>query len=395
MMPATRPCHGLARDFYTSADIFAREQDRIFRRNWVFVGHSCEIPEPGDYLTYDVGGAPLIVIRDRAGEVRALHNVCRHRGSTICTAEHGTAQRLVCPYHSWSYDLDGTVRAAPHMGVEFDKTHYDLKRAHVGEFSGLIFVNLAEAPSPFAELRDHLAPILDPQGMERSKVAVQRDYRLDVNWKLVLENNRECYHCAANHRGYIAVQYDADNDNPRMAGEIAARLAECTQRWAAAGLDVSRVNTSSNYTAEWFRANRTPVRKGMVTESPDGQPVCAVLMGGFTDPDMGTARANANTNFWCHANADYAHTVRITPLSPTRTVVRGTWLVDTAAVAGRDYEPERIAAFHHEVMSEDWEICRRQWRGITSPAYEPGPYSPIKEQNVMRFIDWYLGQMAA
>lgn len=390
-----QPGHGLERDFYLNAEIFTREQALIFRRNWVFAGHSCEIPKPGDYLTGDVGGAPLIVLRDRAGQVRALHNVCRHRGSAICTAEHGNVQRLVCPYHSWSYDLDGSLYGAPHAGDGFDKAGHGLKRAHAGEFAGLIFVNLAEQPTPFAALRDHLAPILDPQGMAQGRIAVQRDYVLDVNWKLVVENNRECMHCPTNHHGYVAVQYDTDNDNPRMADEIAARLAECSDRWAAHGLDVSRVNTSSDTTAEWFRANRTPVRRGMVTESPDGQGVCAVLMGGFTDPDMGTARANTNVNFWCHANADYGHTVRITPVSPTQTIVRGTWLVDAAAIEGRDYEPDRIAAFHHQVMSEDWEICRRQWRGITSPAYEPGPYSPTRERNVMRFIDWYLQQMEA
>jgi Rieske 2Fe-2S family protein len=178
-----------------------------------------------------------------------------------------------------------------------------------------------------------------------------------------------------------------------MADEIAARLADCTARWSKAGLDVGRVNTSSDSTAEWFRANRTPVRKNMVTESPDGQAVCDLLMGGFTDPDMGTARANTNINFWCHANSDYAHTVRITPVSPTRTLVRGYWLVDEKAVEGRDYDAEAIAAFHHQVMTEDWEICRRQWIGVTSPAFEPGPYSPLKEQNVDRYIRWYVRQM--
>lgn len=390
-----RPGFALERDFYTSAEIFAREQESIFRRNWVFVGHSCEIPARGDYFTYDVGGAPMIIIRDREGRVGALHNVCRHRGSLVCTQEAGNAQRLVCPYHAWSYGLDGALVGAPMMGEAFDKSGYGLKRAHAEEFDGLIFVSLAETPCPFAEFRGHLSPILRSQGMARAKIALIRDYRLDVNWKLVVENNRECYHCPANHRGYVSVQYDTDNDKPAMAAEIAARLGECSIRWEKAGLDVARVNTSSNSTAEWFRANRTPVRKGMVTESRDGQPVSAVLMAGFTDPDMGTARANTNVNFWCHANSDYAHTVRITPVSPTETVVRGYWLVDAEAVEGRDYEPEEVAAFHHEVMSEDWEICRRQWRGITSPAYEPGPYSPLKEQNVEGFIAWYMHQIAS
>lgn len=390
-----RPGYALPRDFYTDPARFAEEQARIFRAGWFFAGHSVELPETGDYMTLTVGGAPVVVVRDSDGRVHAHHNVCRHRGSIVCTREKGRAARLVCPYHAWSYAHDGRLVGAPMMGADFDKSAFGLKPAHVGEFDGLIFVNLSDTPSPFHELRDHLSPILKSQGMGRSKIALIRDYDLDVNWKIVVENNRECYHCEANHHGYVEVQYDTDSDNPAFQDEIAERLGECRIRWEKAGLDVGRVNTSSASTSEWFRANRTPVRKGMLTESPDGRLVCDVLMAGFTDPDMGTARANTNINFWCHANSDYAHTVRITPVSPTRTIVRGYWLVDENAVEGRDYDPEKIAAFHHQVMSEDWEICRRQWIGVTSPGYEPGPYSPTKEANVDRYVRWYARQMAA
>lgn len=389
------PGKGLPREFYLSEQVFAAEQQKVFRSSWFFAGHSAEVPRPGDYMTLDVGGAPVVIVRDRSGTVHAHHNVCRHRGSIICTEEKGTAARLVCPYHSWTYAHDGTLIGAPMMGEDFCKSDHGLKPVHIEEFDGLIFVNLSETPSPFHELRDHLSPILKSQGMARAKIALIRDYHLDVNWKIVVENNRECYHCKANHHGYISVQYDTENDNPALKDEIAERLAECAIRWGLAGLDLSRVNTSSNNTAEWFRANRTPVRKGMVTESPDGQLVSNVLMGDFTDPDMGTARANTNINFWCHANSDYAHTVRITPLTPTRTVVRGYWLVDEKAVEGRDYDPEKVSAFHDQVMSEDWEICRRQWIGVTSPGFEPGPYSPTMEHNVDRYIRWYANRMSA
>lgn len=396
MDPATgfRRGYGLPREFYLSEAIFAEEQLRIFRANWFFAGHSAELRLPGEYVTLAAGGVPVVVIRDAGGRLHAHHNVCRHRGSIICTREAGSAALLVCPYHSWSYAPDGRLIAAPDMPNDFDRSAYGLKQVWVEEFDGLVFVNLAAQPEPVDALRDHLSPVLRSQGMARARVAVIRDYVLDVNWKIVVENNRECYHCPANHPGYVSVQYDTENSNPAMAEEIASRVAECRARWAMAGLDISRVNTSSDYTAEWFRANRTPVRRGMVTESMDGQPVCRVLMGGFTDPDMGTARANTNINFWCHANSDYAHTVRITPLAPGRTIVRGYWLVDAEAVEGRDYNPDSVAAFHDTVMREDWEICRRQWLGVTSPAFEPGPLSRAKEANLARFLDWYIRQLA-
>ncbi|QNQ10361.1 aromatic ring-hydroxylating oxygenase subunit alpha [Sphingomonas alpina] len=388
-----RPGYGLPRESYLSEAVYAEEQARIFRSNWFFAGHSIELAGAGAYLTLDVGNVPVVIVRDSGGVLRGYLNICRHRGSIICTSEQGRAARLTCPYHSWTYALDGALIAAPMMGAGFDKAAHGLKPVQVAEFDGLVFVNLAEDPAPIDALRDHLSPILSPQGMDRAKIAVMRDYTLDLNWKLVVENNRECYHCKANHPEYVSVQYDTENDNPALQAEIAERLADCSVRWEKAGLDTSRVNTSSDSTADWFRANRTPVRRDMVTESPDGQAVCAVLMGGFNDPDMGTARANTNINFWCHANADYAHNVRITPVSPTRTIVRGYWLVDEKAEEGRDYDADQVAAFHHQVMMEDWEICRRQWRGVTAPGFEPGPYSPLKEQNVDRYIRWYAGQM--
>jgi Rieske 2Fe-2S family protein len=378
--------------FYTNAALFDAEQARIFRSHWFFAGHSIELPGAGDYLTLSVGGVPVVVLRDAEGVLHAYRNICRHRGSLICTEERGNAPRLVCPYHAWSYALDGQLIGAPMMGAEFDKAAYRLRPAAVTEFAGLVFVNLAADPEPADALRDHLSPILAPQGLDRARLALVRDYVLDLNWKLVIENNRECYHCVANHPGYVAVHYDTERDNPALKVEIASRLAECSVRWKKAGLDTSRVSTSSDPTAEWFRANRTPVRRTMLTESVNGQPMCAVLMGDFVDPDMGTARANTNINFWCHANSDYAHTVRITPVSPTRTIVRGYWLVDAVAEEGRDYDPAEVAAFHDQVMREDWEICRRQWLGVTAPGYQPGPYS-LGERNVAGYVDWYLRQV--
>jgi Rieske 2Fe-2S family protein len=393
LVAAYRPGFSLERAFYTDEAVFREELQRLWRRFWLFAGHSVEIRNPGDWMTWELGGDPLVITRDEAGQVHAFYNVCRHRGSLVCTQERGSSRRLFCPYHAWSYGLDGALLNAPGMPEDFDRSGHGLVRVHAGEFDGLIFVSLAESPPPFEALRDHLSPVLRSQGMATARIAAIKDYELDLNWKVVIENNRECYHCPSNHHGYVAVQYDTDADKPGMAAEIAERLAECTVRWERLGIDVSRVNTSSRSTAEWFRANRTPVRRGMVTESPDGQLVCRKLMGGFTDPDLGTARSNTNLNFWCHANSDYAHTVRITPVSPSRTVVRGYWLVDESAEEGEDYDPRAVVAFHDGVMEEDWAICRRVWKGVTSSAYRPGPYVPVQEANVQRWIDWYMAEM--
>jgi Rieske 2Fe-2S family protein len=376
---------------YHAPAVFEAELAQIFRQHWLFVGHSCELPNRGDFLTWRIGGEALIVVRADDGGIRALHNVCRHRGSLICEREQGNAQRFVCPYHAWTYGLDGRLLNAPGASG-LDRSRLGLKSAHAEEVCGLIFINLADRPEPIEVLRAHFEPILGPHRLERAKVAKVVDYDLPVNWKTVTENNRECLHCPANHRLYVSVTYDVDSHDPGKQAEIEARLCECRTRWAQMGLDVSRVNTSSDATASWFRANRTPVRTGFVTESRDGQPV-APLMGDFSDFDMGTARLNTNVNFWCHANSDYANTVRITPLASERTIVRACWLVRADAREGRDYDPARVIEVHATTMEEDWAICRRVAAGLRSSAYEPGPLSPDREHNVQGFLRWYLRTM--
>jgi Rieske 2Fe-2S family protein len=384
---------GLEAQLYHAPPVLSEELAWIFRRHWLFVGHSCELPNRGDFFTYQIGDEPLIVVRGEDGAIRALHNVCRHRGSLICEREQGRSSRFVCPYHAWTYGLDGRLLSAPGLSAP-DRARFGLKGAPAEEVCGLIFVNLADQPEPIDALRAHFEPILGPHHLERAKVAKVLDYDLPVNWKTVIENNRECLHCPANHRLYVSVTYDVDNHDPGKQAEIGARLAECRTRWAAMGFDVSGVDTSSDATAPWFRANRTPVRAGFVTESRGGRPV-APLMGDFSEFDMGTARLNTNVNFWCHANSDYTNTVRITPLAPERTLVRAAWLVRADALEGRDYDPARVIEVHATTMAEDWAICRRVAAGLRASAYEPGPLSPEREHNVRGFLRWYLETMQA
>ena len=124
----------LEREFYTGEEEYRVDLEMIWYRDWLFVGHDCEVPKPGNYLTVQIGEYPVVVVRDRNGELRAFHNACRHRGSRICSAERGTVTRLVCPYHQWTYHLDGRLFAARDMGEGFDRSQYGLHeigRAHV------------------------------------------------------------------------------------------------------------------------------------------------------------------------------------------------------------------------------------------------------------------------
>ena len=255
----------LEQRFYVDPSIFQLDLDRVFRTGWLFAGHTCQIGNPGEYFCYEIAGDSLIVIRGNDGKVRALFNVCRHRGSIICKKPAGQVKRLVCPYHHWTYDTDGRLLENTWMPEDFVKGDYSLKQAHVRNVAGLIFVSLAEAAPLFAPEND-LKRLLEPHGLERAKVAYSETYDIAANWKLVIENQRECYHCPTKHRGYAEIQLDTDSDNCDKQEQIEARRNECREKLAALDLDVSLIDSSGVMSGSWWRVNRTPFRSGFVCE---------------------------------------------------------------------------------------------------------------------------------
>lgn len=392
-----RPGWSLPGAFHRDEDIYRLDVERIWRTGWLFAGHSCEARKPGDYFTLDVDTDPVIVIRGEDGKIHAHHNVCRHRGSIVCTETSGHASRLVCPYHQWAYGLDGTLIAARGMQADLDRSRFGLRPVQVEEVEGLIFISLAEHPAPFAPARQCLAPLLKPQGFTRAKVAKAVDYLVNANWKLVWENNRECYHCNLNHPQYIKANFDhynADDTAPRVREQIAAVTARGERKWAANGLAPTHKQTGMAVFPDaqkniWFSANRTPLVEGWVSESIDGKQV-APLMGDYTDADVGTLRVRALPNFWNHSSCDHGVSTRLLPVGPQLTAIRVWWLVDEKAIEGRDYDLTKLMPFWQLTSEQDWLICERQQKGVNSSAYAPGPYSTFKEYNVEGFVRWYL-----
>src|SRR5262249_30135220 len=167
-----------------------------------------KVPNPGDYFTFELDNDSLIVIRDDDGDVRALFNTCRHRGSRICVEMEGHAGKLVCPYHQWVYERDGKLAAAKWMGPEFDKSRFPLHRAHVQVLAGLIYVCLADEPPDFEPARQVIEPFIEPHGLDQAKICFSQEYSLRANWKLLVENNRECYHCPGGHPEFCQVNFD-------------------------------------------------------------------------------------------------------------------------------------------------------------------------------------------
>jgi len=397
LLARCRPGWSLPREFYFDEEIYRLDLENIWRRGWLFAGHSCEVPKAGDFLTVRVDADSIIVIRSHDGIVRAFHNVCRHRGSLICGDDHGHAARLVCPYHQWTYGTDGKLVACRGMQEDLDKTEFSLHNVHAREIDGLIYVSLASKAPEFEPAEAVLGPAFKPQGLLRAKVAKIVDYEIHANWKLVWENNRECYHCNVNHPQYIKANFDhynADDATERIRQRMEMQVQRSEAKWAASGLAVSHKATGMTKFPDaergiWFSANRTALVEGWLSETMDGRQV-APLMGEYRDADVGTLRARTLPNFWNHSSCDHGVSTRLLPGGPQRTLARVTWLVHQDAVEGRDYKLDDLLPFWQLTSEQDWEICKNQQRGINSSAYTPGPYSPTKEYNVDSFVRWYL-----
>jgi glycine betaine catabolism A len=386
----------LESEFYASEQVFAADMQRIWGRWWLFAGHGCTIPRPGDYFTYQVGRDPILVVRGEDGQVRAFFNTCRHRGARVCTAEAGSAKRLVCPYHNWTYDLGGRLLMDSKEDYGVDRSELSLHPVHVRDAAGLIFISLARNPPSFDEAFATISRKLKPHGMARAKIAHTADYVVKANWKIIFENNRECMHCPPNHKEYNLSTYDVMRDqarsDPARAKQMDAIIAESNARFRALGLDEG--DASSSMTGTFFRCHRTPLRKGFVSQTLDGKPACRLPMGDFKEHDVGTLRITIFPNFWQHSNSDYAAAARLTPLAPGLTAVRGYWLVHEDAVEGKDYTLDKLLPAWGKTNEQDWEICENQQIGVSSSRYQPGYYSLSKEGNVAHFDEWYLGEMS-
>jgi Rieske 2Fe-2S family protein len=379
---------------YCADDVFLLDLERIWLRSWLFAGHSCEVAEPGRYLLVEPGADSFLVVRGEDGVLRAFHNVCRHRGSRLCDRESGTlGLTIVCPYHQWSYGLDGALRACGGVDREtgIDAGELGLVPLRVEEVAGLVFVSAAAEPPSFEAAREELERMAAPQGLTGAKVAARRRYLVRANWKLVWENNRECWHCHVGHPDYIRANYDARADTGNTRAELAERAAELDRLGLAS--DHAEVGLAEFPSpGRWWAANRTPNVPGFVTESLDGRPV-APVMGDYPGHDAGTLRVRLLPGFWCHASADHAVTTRLVPAGPAATRVDVCWLVDRDAQHGRDYELDSLLPFWQRTSEQDWALCERNQRGVSSSGYRPGPYSPSREQNVIAFADWYRETM--
>ena len=189
-------------EYYKNPELFTIERERIFFDSWIFIGHESQINKKGDFFIYELLNEEIIIVRGKDMKIRAFFNVCRHRGSRICLEDKGNIKRLTCPYHAWSYNLEGNLQGAKSLPKDIEKQSLSLHKCGLEVIGGMLFVNLSDNPESLDNLKRDLEEPFALFGFENLKIAAHKNYPIEANWKLAVENYQECYHCAPSHPEY-------------------------------------------------------------------------------------------------------------------------------------------------------------------------------------------------
>ncbi|WP_299651432.1 aromatic ring-hydroxylating dioxygenase subunit alpha [uncultured Jannaschia sp.] len=403
LLAARAPGHTLPAGLYTSPDAWRADCDAIFSRHWIAVGVACDVAEAGDVISLDIGPSSIVILRDDDDELRAFHNVCSHRGARLVPPGRSVVGKLVCPYHQWTYDLDGALALAPHMGVDFDRDLHHLKPVALRNVGGILYACLSDdPPADIDELARVMAPRLAPYDLSNAKIAFEEDIVEAGNWKLTMENNRECYHCASNHPqlslSFHAADfgYDPEGLTESERAEANALLdayARYDEYWDKEGMDHAAVE----HTVGWptnFRTQRLIIAGLGESQTLDTRAAVSLPLGQADKPWMGDMHL-WGINSWKHIMADHAVIISAYPIAPDRTLVRTKWLVHKDAVEGEDYDLENLTSVWRTTNAEDAHLVGLAHQGVSSAGYRPGPYSRYTERALDEFATWYVDRMTA
>ena len=357
--------HTLDRDYFVSNEIFALEHERIFFRSWLLAGHASQLDKPGAYFLFELERESVIVLRDERGEIHALHNHCRHRGSRLCRAASGMlGSAIVCPYHAWSYGLDGTLHNVPTMSdvAGFDPADYPLHRVALTNWQGLLFVNLAREPQPFADALPGLIGRFVQWQLPELHAAQRRVYDVEANWKMFFHNFSECYHCPLAHPQLNRLTPFRNTENDLEEGTVLGGPM-------------------------WMNN-----REGSMTI---GGERCAPPFAALSAEER--ARVYYYTLFpgaFLSFHPDYVMVHRTQPLAIDRTRIVCEWYFHPDAIATPGFDPKPAVDFWDMTNRQDWELCENAYRGVVSRAWQAGPYSELESQ-LAAFDRQYLRALGA
>ncbi|HEY1429079.1 MAG TPA: aromatic ring-hydroxylating dioxygenase subunit alpha, partial [Candidatus Tumulicola sp.] len=350
---------------YISPEVFAHEKRVVFGRQWTCVGRDEHIAETGDFMTVTVGDDELIVTRDKDGTVRAFFNVCRHRGTRMCEAASGRfTGSIQCPYHAWTYGLDGKLIAARNMAdvPGFDRGDYPLHEAAVARWEGFVFVNLAERPEPFERALAALSGRFDAWEIGELATARTIHYEIACNWKLIFQNYSECYHCPLVHPQLDKLSPSDSGRNDLSEGLVLGGFSELRTHGAS-----------------------------LTTTGHTNRPAIGTVSGDNLD------RVYYYTIFpslLLSLHPDYVMVHYVRPIAIDRTHVTCAWLFDPATMDACHFDPRDAVEFWDLTNRQDWHVSELTQQGLRSSAYTPGPYSNA-EGLLAAFDRQYLATVTA
>ena len=359
--------------YYTSADVFADEQERIFENMWFCAVRSADLGQPGQFKKVQVGRESVLLVRGRDGLLRAFLNVCRHRGAQLCTEADGEVKRtLRCPYHSWTYALDGKLVAAPNIGTltddagaPIDRYRYGLVPVALTEWLGYAWVCLSDNPPPFEDVMAETARTLgeadaiNRYGIGGLDLGHRVVYDVAANWKLIVENFMECYHCSSIHPELVGVL-------PEFARGMAAQ--------ANIGLGAEFGSEVAGFTV-------------------DGGTGFERLPGITDEQDRRYFAITVKPTVFINLVPDHVIFHRMYPVAVDRTVVECDWLY-TGDVVGSDQDMTRSVELFHRVNVQDFAACERTQPAMSSRAYRAGGVLVPAEHHLAEFHDWVVSRLA-
>jgi Rieske 2Fe-2S family protein len=347
----------LPRAAYVDPAVFAWEQSHMFGGGWMCVGRSGQVASPGDMRAEGVGAGSVLLARAEDGVLHAFANTCRHRGHELLPCGAATQQKvIICPYHSWTYGLNGGLRAAAGFKNRpgFAAGDWGLAELPVTEWHGLVFVDGAGQAGPLADSLGTLEDIVAPYEMGRLVVAGQHDYDAAANWKILTENYHECYHCPQIHPELCKVSPPKSGQNYSAPGT-----------WVGGWMDL---------------------RDGMATMSLDGTSH-GVPLRKLDEQGLRTViYVNIFPNLLVSLHPDYVMVHRLVPLAADRTRIECTWWFAPEAVAAPGFDPRYATEFWDITNRQDWQACESVQRGLSSPHAVPGPLSADDEDAVYQFV---------
>jgi Rieske 2Fe-2S family protein len=350
---------------YSDPALFAREQELIFELMWFCAVRSADVGKPGAFKTVQVGRERILITRSRGGAARAFFNICRHRGAQLCTEESGEVKRsFQCPYHAWTYDLDGKLVAAPNLTrmPDVDRVDYGLRKVHVREWLGYVWVCLAEQPPSFEDtvvgaVRTRLGDVesIEHYDVENLELGRRIRYEVKANWKLIVENFMECYHCATIH--------------PELT-EVLPEFAD-------------------GFAAQYFVGHGAEFGKDVKGFTVDGSEGFERIPGVTEEQDRRYYAVTIRPQVFLNLVPDHVILHRMYPIATDRTIVECDWLYLPEVVKSGDDLSHSVELFHR-VNQQDFDACERCQLATDSRVYADGGVLVPSEHHIAEFHNWVL-----